>query len=237
MVDLKNIATVVLRSACVIFVILSFVPTTPAQDSERTEFWPEVDVFIRLTKKVRLSFVAAVTRVEETRESTEIQLAGRVDFLINKRFTLRSGYQYHFAPSPEDQYKEHRVIIEQTFRHPLPLKVMLSDRNREELRFINGNFSTRYRNRIMLEREVVLKRLHITPYGSAEVFYDGRFDAWNRNRLNLGVQVPLKRGLPIVRLLDPSRVLVLDVYFMRQLDSRSQPSRVRGLGLNLNVYL
>jgi hypothetical protein len=46
-------------------------------------------------------------------------------------------------------------------------------------------FSARYRNRVTLEREFKVLNRAITPYRSAEVFYDNRFNTWNRNRLAL----------------------------------------------------
>ncbi len=118
----------------------------------------------------------------------------------------------------------------------MPLEILLSDRNREDLRFVNGQFSARYRNRVTLEREFALGKRKLTPYASGEIYYDSRFDTWNRNRLAIGLQVPLKKGFPLMSLVDPRRQLVLDMYLMRQNDSRSQPHHVNGVGLAVSVY-
>lgn len=99
-------------------------------------------------------------------------------------------------------------LIEQTLRKLLPGSLLLSDRNREEFRFVNGDFSFRYRNRVTIEREFHLfKQRNITPYVSGEIFYDTRYRVWNRNRLALGVQTSLRRG-PVGRMRLPKRQII-----------------------------
>jgi hypothetical protein len=118
----------------------------------------------------------------------------------------------------------------------LPGEVLLSDRNREDFRFVDGDFSFRYRNRVTLEREFHLFRGRtITPYASGEIFYDTRFQIWNRNRLAVGIQQSLRRG-PLRRLLLPKRQVVLDLYYMRQNDSRSDTPHVNAIGTALAFY-
>lgn len=223
------------RTLCLIAILVC--AGCVASGQTQNEFWPEVDVFVPLTPKLRLMFSATITRVEETRNNTEGQVGAHIDFLTNKKMRFRAGYRYGFALGGGDPFQEHRIVLEQTFRKNLPLKVLLSDRNREDLRFVNGDFSVRYRNRVTLEREFELRRVHITPYVSGEVYYDTRFDTWNRNRLTAGIQVPLKRGFPVLQLVRPTSLMVLDLYLMRQNDSRSSPARVRGIGLAFNIYL
>jgi Protein of unknown function (DUF2490) len=207
------------------------------QDSATSkQFWPEVDVYISLNEKFRLFFLATKTKDEETRDNTEGWVGVHLDYHHNKKVSLRTGYRYGFSMSGSDSFKEHRIIIEQTLRQPLPLEILLSDRNREDLRWVNGDFSARYRNRVTLEREFKVLSRGITPYSSIEVFYDSRFDTWNRNRLAVGVQLSLKRGVPLISLVLPKKQFVLDVYVTRQNDSRSQPSHVRALGMVFNIY-
>jgi hypothetical protein len=208
-----------------------------AQQSDyRKEIWPEVDVFIPLKPKLRLFFMSALTKVEETKDNLEGSVQASLDYLPNQRIILRNGYSYGFSLTGKDPFKEHRIIFEQTFRQPIPLDVLVSDRNREEIRIVNGETSARYRNRLTLEREFHIGRFAPVPYGSAEIFYDNRFDTWNRNRLNVGVQIPVKRGFPLVRLIDPNRQVILDLYFSRQNDSRSSPTHIQAVGIAVNLY-
>jgi len=154
----------------------------------------------------------------------------------NKRLILRAGYRYGFSLTEVVPFREHRPILAQTFRHQLPLAILLSDRNREEFRVVNGDFSFRYRNRVTLEREFLLPGRSLTPYGSVEVYHDSRFIAWNRNRLTAGVQVQLKKALPLLRLVTPRKQVILDVYYTEQNDSRSQPHHLHAIGIALGLH-
>lgn len=200
------------------------------------QFWPEVDVYFSLNEKFRLFFLATTTKAEETRDNIEGQVGAHLDYHLHKKLSLRAGYRHGFSLGGSDPFKEHRIIFEQTLRQPLPLDLLVSDRNREELRWVNGDFSARYRNRVTLEREFKVFKRPVTPYGSAEVSYDSRFNTWNRNRLAVGTQIALKRGAPLISLIHPKKQFVFDVYVMRQNDSRSQPSRVRALGMAFSIY-
>src|ERR1043166_1041224 len=225
------------RLVCFIAFTAAFSPSARAQKTETSsQFWPEVDVYVSLNEKFRLFFLATTTKAEETRENTEGWVGAHLDYNVRKKVSLRTGYRYGFSLGGSDPFKEHRIILEQTVRQPLPLEILLSDRNREDLRWLNGEFSARYRNRAALEREFKVLNRGVTPYGSVEAFYDTRFDTWNRNRIVAGVQIALKRGAPLISLIHPKKQFVLDVYLTRQHDSRSQPSRVRALGIALSIY-
>jgi len=223
---------------CVVALAAAFSSGARAQqDHENTkQFWPEVDVYVPLNEKFRLFFLATTTKAQETRENTEGQIGAHLDYHLYKKVSLRTGYRYGFSLGGSDPFKEHRILFEQTLRQPLPLEVLLSDRNREDLRWVNGEFSARYRNRVTLEREFKLLNRAFTPYGSAEGFYDSRFNTWNRNRLAVGVQIAFKRGTPLIKLIHPKEQFVLDLYLTRQNDSRSQPGRVKALGMAFNIY-
>ena len=211
-------------------------PTTPR------EFWPEIDVFIQLKPKVRLNFLGTVSNSVEDGEfrnsqAYEAQIGAHVDYIPNKYVILRAGYRYGTSVgSSSDPFKEHRFLTEQTLRTMLPGDVLLSDRNREDFRFVNGDFSFRYRNRVTVEREFHLFRKRtITPYVSGELFYDTRYGVWNRNRYAVGVQTSLRRG-PVMKMLLPKRQIILDLYLMRQNDSRSDTPHVNALGAALSFY-
>ena len=226
------------RLVCFVALAVAFSSGARAQQDSDTvrQFWPEVDFYVPLNEKFRLFFLATITKNEETRDNTEGQVGAHIDYHLNRKVSLRTGYRHGFSLGGDDTFKEHRIIFEQTLRQPLPLEVLLSDRNREDLRWVNGEFSARYRNRVTLEREFKILNRPVTPYGSAEVFYDSRFQTWNRNRLAVGAQIAFKRGAPLISLIHPKKQLVLDVYLMRQNDSRSQPSRVKAVGIAFSIY-
>ena len=226
---------------CLIACVLAgcFCPRAGAQEADNethNEIWPEVDVYVGLTPKWRLFFLTNISKSRDTQSNLEGQFGAHVDYLVNDKLTLRAGYRYGFSLTEDNPFEEHRVIFEQTVRVPLRGGVILSDRNREDLRFVNGDFSARYRNRAMLEREFAIRNYKFIPYAAGEVFYDTRFRVFNRNRLTAGVQLPLGKGLSPFRehhTLMPRRSLSLDLYFTRQNDSRSKPHHVNAVGAAL----
>jgi len=226
-----------------LFLVLTGAPAASAQEATtRKEFWPEVDVYIKVKPKVRLYLIATISKSVEDGElrnaqGYEGQIGVHIDYIPNKHVIFRAGYRYGTAVgSNSDPFKEHRLLTEQTLRKLLPGDFLLSDRNREDFRFVNGDFSFRYRNRVTLEREVHLfKGRSITPYASEEVFYDTRYNTWNRNRFAVGVQQSLRRG-PLRKMLLPERQIILDLYYMRQNDSRSDIPHVNAIGAALAFY-
>src|SRR5688572_3388755 len=216
-------------------------PLSRAQEP-RKEFWPEIDVYINVKPKVRFYLLGTLSKSVEDGEmrneqSLEAQIGAHVDYIPNDHIILRTGYRYgRSVGENDDGFREHRLLAEQTLRKFLPGGFLLSDRNREEFRFMNGDFSFRYRNRVTIERELpFFKRRHIIPYVAGEIFYDTRYDVWNRNRLGMGVQHTLFAG-PLQKMLLHKRQVVLDIYFLRQNDSRSQVPRLKGVGAALVFY-
>ena len=234
------------RIGALVLFLLVFVigtpPVTAQESATRNEFWPEVDVYIKVKPKVRLYLIGTVSKSVEDGElrnaqGFEAQIGAHIDYIPNHNIILRVGYRFGSSVGDaESPYKEHRILTEQTLRKMLPGELLLSDRNREDFRFVSGDFSFRYRNRVTIEREVHLfKGRTITPYVSAEIFYDTRYNTWNRNRFAVGIQQSLRRG-PLRRMLLPERQVILDLYYMRQNDSRSEIQHVNGIGAALAFY-
>lgn len=223
-----------------LFFLLIGTQMTKAQEpTTRNEFWPEIDVYIKVKPKVRLFLLGTVSKAVEDGElfnaqAFEAQFGAHVDYIPNSHVILRTGYRYGWSLE-DDSYREHRLITEQTLRKLLPGDLLLSDRNREDFRFLKGDFSFRYRNRVTIEREFQVKRRTITPYVLGEIFYDTRYEIWNRNRLAAGVQTSLRRGL-LRKMLLPERQVILDLYYMRQNDSRSDTPHVNAIGAVLAFY-
>ena len=224
------------RAGWMLVVLIGSTITLRSQEPNNgKEFWPEIDVYAPLNKKVRLFFLFTITKSEETKSNLEGQFGAHVDYTVNSRFVLRAGYRYGFSIKEVHPFKEHRPLLEETLRQRMPLKILLSDRNREEFRFVNGQFSFRYRNRITLEREFVTSR-SITPYISMEAYHDSRFKVWNRNRLTVGLQIQLKKALPLLSLIDPRKQVILDINYTNQNDSRSQPNHIHAIGSALAIH-
>jgi hypothetical protein len=234
----------VLVSSLFLFFLPNDTRSIRAQEpTTRNEVWPSIEVYVNVKPKVRLYLLGTVSKAIEDGElfnaqTYEAQIGAHVDYIPNEHFILRAGYRYGRAVGNSDNgFREHRLLSEQILRKLLPGDLLLTDRNREDFRFITGDFSFRYRNRVMIEREFqvklpLLRSRSITPYVSGEISYDTRFDTWNRNRYAIGVVQSLRRG-PILRQLLPKRGIFLDLYLMRQNDSRSSPAHVNALGAGL----
>ena len=199
--------------------------------------WPEIDVFLRVNSHVRVSFFAANTR--EDRQSTDAEVGPNIDFFMKplaklKRITvfqldqskerplmLRLGYRY--MPSTNGS-TEHRGFLEATGRYPLVRGVLLSDRNRVDLRNISGESSWRYRNRLAAERTVRIGGYHFTPYIRGEVYYDSQYQKWSRTAGTFGLIFPIRKRYEI------------EPYYEHQNDTSKAPNRqVNAFGFVLSM--
>ena len=235
-------ALVLIPGLCLLLVAISTQATRAQETTTPKEFWPEIDVYIELKPKVRLNLLGTVSRSVEDGEfrnaqAYEAQFGAHIDYIPNEHVILRTGYRFGTSlGSNSEPFKEHRFLTEQTLRTLLPGGLLLSDRNREDFRWVDGDFSFRYRNRVTVERGFHLfKERTITPYVSGELFYDTRYDIWNRNRYAVGVQTSLRPG-GVLKTLLPRRQIILDLYYMRQNDSRSDRPHVNALGAALSFY-
>jgi hypothetical protein len=138
---------------------------------------------------------------------------------------FRAGIRYATALEESNDYEEWRGILELTPRARLPGDIVMAFRNRGDLRWMNGDFSWRYRPRLWLEREFSIgTTASLVPYGSAEIFYDSRYEAWTRTRYQLGMAVPL------------NRVFAPEVYVAHQRDEEPTLKYTNALGFVLGFY-
>src|SRR5205085_873263 len=89
----------------------------------------------------------------------------------------------------------HKPMLDATLRYGFPWKLLVSDRNRFELRWVNSKPDFRYRNRLLLERPMKISVLKLSPFGGAEAYWDDRFTKGNLFRFTGGMEVPLVRRL------------------------------------------
>jgi hypothetical protein len=224
---------------CLLSVGQSIIPA--AAQSTGTEFRPELGIYIQQGPVIRIELVDSSSGNESTHDwrgnfafnvQTALkpvlrrELRNDPDVFRNKYLTLRAGYRYQASLTSGHSGSENRSIIEVNSRYRLPWQLVISDRNRGDFRFIKGQpFSTLYRNRLRLERDISHGWLNCTPYVYDEIFYDTRYDRWTRNQYALGVQFPV------------GPYVVLEPYYLRQNSSRSNPAHIDAFGFKLNLYL
>ncbi|MFI5005953.1 MAG: DUF2490 domain-containing protein [Solirubrobacterales bacterium] len=212
----------------------------------QTELWPEAQAFVKLGERVRLHILADVWYApaswtpDETASDSEAEIGAHLDLTLKpiarprlrtrnwerERYVwARIGYDYLWTPGDTAKPShEHRGIVEVTGRAPLPGKLWAINRVRVDLRDKNGTRSTRYRERITLEREIALFGVETIPYASAELLYDTRYDAWSEQRYQVGLEAVLG---PRWR---------LEPYYLRKEDLRSEPRHTNALGVLLKYY-
>jgi hypothetical protein len=207
--------------------------------AQTTQVWPEISLFTRLNDRMRFYFLA--TTVKESRESTEGEFGPNFDFYLrpfrdrtrlagfrldeskNRFLLLRVGYRYldSFNGNPN----EHRVVLEATPRYPLKGGVLVSNRGRVDARFIDGEYSWRFRSRLSVEKEFPIGAVRMNPYVRGELFYDSRFDKWSRTEWIGGAAFPVNRRVE------------LEGYFDYQHDTGGDHNRqVYAIGTVLNLY-
>jgi Protein of unknown function (DUF2490) len=102
---------------------------------------------------------------------------------------------------------------------------LLSDRNRVEFRWVEGEYSTRYRNKLNIQHTFNMNPLRLVPYLAAEAFYDGGKNSWNEQQYTAGMEWQYKR------------LLMLQTYYLRQNCSPCSTEHLNVFGLTLNLYL
>ena len=212
----------------------------PAAAQSTDEFRPELAIYIQQGPALRFELIDLFSANQSTHDWRgyfgffvqialkpvfRSELRNDPDVFRNKYLTLRAGYRYQTSLTSGHGGSENRGILELTSRYRLPWQLVISDRNRGDFRFIEGQpFSTLYRNRLRLERDVSRGWLNCTPYLYDEIFYDTRYDRWTPNRYVLGAEFPVGH-------------VVLEPYYLRQNSSRSNPPHINAFGFKLNLYL
>jgi hypothetical protein len=208
-----------------------------AESTQQTEFFPEVDAYLKLNPYIRVSFLAKDTR--EGGDSTQAAIGPSVDFYLKplirlKRITsfdlddaksrplvLTAGYNFVSAPNSPST---NRVIVAVTSHLPIKAELLFTDRNRADLDWSNG-FTWRYRNRPSLQRTFAIHSYHLMPYASAEFYYESQYSKFSTTELYAGANLPLGKHVD------------LDPYYEHQNNTGKKPNKqVNALGLTLNLY-
>ncbi len=185
------------------------VSSCPAQgDGDPTlEFWPELDMWLRISPQWRFSVFVPVARNIETsyREGsvniqsdfswgvthdlkrTRINEDSRA-FNIRKNM-IRAGYYASRSLNDEGaSFEENTATLEFHRRIPVGEALLITNRVRTDFRFIGENHDPSYRIRYRLhaERAFNAGKFSFVPYLKAEFGYDSRFDEINRFRATAG---------------------------------------------------
>ncbi len=200
------------------------------------EFWPFAYAQYQLARRYRAHSYAGLKNSEETgyrQVDAGIGLAYQWKTIsrphaenINpdKEHWLAFGAEYERLNTLSGGKSENRMTMDATSGTRPASRVLIQDRNRVELRWVNGSYSTRYRNQLSSEYDILVHKIKFTPHASAEAFYNGASDSWNEFRYTGGVQWPYKR------------LFMIDTYYMRESCSTCSPPHLNVAGLTLNFF-
>jgi hypothetical protein len=157
---------------------------------------------------------------------TRIFRPDHADDLPGKFLWLRGGYQYSATPhSAEDPFKESMFVTEINARYYLPYKVLLTWRNRIDWRINNGEFNTRYRPKLSIEKDLRTEYLFFTANGFVEYFANFGNGAVNRFKTQLGVEFRV------------TKIVNYEVFWNHQFEHQPEIQNVDAFGMTLKVYL
>ena len=221
-------------------VSLSFAGSALAK--ETSEFWPELSAFMQLDERTRALFDAAYALGKES-DVKSVDVAAYLDVSLkpiarlrrdllsedwqrNRYLWARIGYDRIFeaTDSTGAEVVENRGVIALYGRVPLPAALWLETRTRADLRWIEDEYSNRYRFRLDFSREFTVLDHSVVPYFNFEWFYDTRYDGWVRTLATLGTEVTAT---------DHFRY---EVYLARQADRLPNEKNLNALGIVLKWY-
>jgi hypothetical protein len=227
--------------ALVLLFIFVFSVKVNAQETTH-QFWPEVDAFVRLSPAARLFFSVAPVWSDEKDSYTESSMGAFVEAGILPIFRKKSirksydseklkylrtriGYERVFTREKGGfDVSEQRLAADVTGRFFLPMDILVAVRNRFDFRWLDKEFSWRYRPRLWLERESQIGKFVFVPYAMTEVFYDSRFQSWSRTRYQAGVSIPATKWL------------VPEVYFLYEINRHPSKDYLDAIGLVATLY-
>jgi hypothetical protein len=227
------------RSCCFLAALGLAFSAVPASAQATNQLLPEIDVYHQLPSNFRFTFQVKQTR--EGGEPTQVEIGPSLDFYTkpllrlakdstfalddetSRPLALSIGYRY--LPQANGGPATNRLEPVVTFRLPLTAKLILTDKNRGDLDWKSGGFTWRYRNRVQLEREIAIRSYHMTPYASAEFFYESQYSKWSDTALYAGCRFPIRKHA------------VFNPYYEHQNETGKPPNQqLNQLGLILALY-
>jgi hypothetical protein len=226
-----------IAAAAVLLGAFALASPAAAQDVA-TQFWPEIDTFVRVNDDMRIYVPISNTKEGLGNSSQNGTVGLYFDYYFApiwklwyrrspdasraRRLLFRVGYGYT-APNAGEPATS-TVEAEVTGKLLLPWDVLALDRNRFDLNFTGPEFDPRYRNRLRFEREVDFEKAALIPYLYGEFFYSFNRGDWIRTRAAAGLEFHVwKRFVP-------------EVYFQRD-HNRGSNADVNGFGLVFSIYL
>lgn len=196
-------------------------PQFPQDD---TQVWTDVEASHALRENVHLILNGGLRWSDDAGHVLYRRVGGGLAYTWHKYVTLSPYYNFYSTDStPVSTLRENRASFAVTLGVPWG-RWKVSDRNLIERRFLAAKDTSRYRNRVQIEREIKLAGFPLRVFIWDEVFYDSGAHAWTRNRAAVGA------GKEI------SRYLSIDLYYLRQNDNHTSPGDYNAIGMTLRTH-
>lgn len=198
-----------------------------ARADTSTEFWPELDVWIRINDSLRAMLQAAGTRDRDTGERVNSEKDIWFDYRLNEEISFRTGYNYAVTPPSGTKAGgiDRRFVFDFDYRWKFYPDFALTARTRLESGDDDGTTYRRVHERLRLEYTTHVHGHEVTPYADVEPYYDTRYNALNRWRIELGASTPIAKCVEI------------DAYVARQRDTEPALKYTNAIGLTLVLNL
>jgi len=208
--------------------------------AQETQFLPEVDVYLKLNSNLRVRVQAKDTR--EGGDPTQAAIGPDLYLYVKPLVKLEKvtafdlddakarplvfSAGYHYLASPTSA-STNRMELTATGHFPMvKVGMLLSDTNRADLDWSNGDFTWRYRNKLELEKPLTIRAYHPAPYSSVEVYYESKYQKVSTTEIYMGCLFPIRTRFE------------LNPYYEHQDNTGKSPnSQLHGIGLILNIYL
>jgi len=203
--------------------LVACVAASAGAQQATSELWPELDVYWTpaVHQRTMLELSGSSEREAAKKEAT---IGLYQDYLQLPRGYLRAGYRFTFS-TRDASYRESRIVTEVTARVAGATSWRLVERTRAELRWVNGDYNWRLRERLHLQRFFASPmRFDPRPYGTFEAYYYSQYNSIARLAGRVGVEFRVWKASDI------------DVYVARQENSRGEPPRVNALGITVKLY-
>ena len=195
-------------------------PQSVATNNHDTQLWPEIYITKKLTERTALAGLSELHIGKDMTTPIEEQIGVGFSYSPTPFISLVPFYRLIAGQArPDHHTQESRPQLDVVLHIPLLWRFDINDRNRCEFRWIDGQASQRYVNRMLLEHPVLVAKKRFIPFAGVEWFYDTRYDTWNRTRYSAGVHLPINSHMEV------------SPYFLHQNDSRSTPGHVNAIAM------
>jgi hypothetical protein len=182
----------------------------PAYAADGSEVWPELSAYISLAPDKRLYLDTAYahdTRSKSTARSLDVSAfldlsikpilreeLHTEDWQRARYLWARVGYTRVLRGSEGPvEVAEDRAVVSMYAKAPVPAEVWLEARARADLRWMQGDYSTRYRFKLEASREFSVHEHAVVPYFNAEAFFDTRYNGLSRALYQVGTEITVSQ--------------------------------------------